>query len=93
MFTEVIESYLQRIEYGSDGYAALIYLPAYRRRSVIADPRRAYGAPIFSQGGAPVDEVLQRFLAGESVRDVSRDFGVPQADIEEALRASSRRAA
>lgn len=93
VFKEVIDEYLQRIEYGSDGYAKLIHLPTYRRRQVIVDPARSFGQPVFVRGAARVDDVIDRFQAGESIQEVSDEFGVPVEDLEDALRVASQRAA
>lgn len=92
-FVEVVESYLRRIEYAEDGYARLIRLPAYDRADVVVDPARSFGAPIFERGGARVDDVLHRFWAGESLDDLSEEFGVPVGHVEDVLRVASRRAA
>lgn len=59
MFVEVIKAYLSKIEYAGDGYAASIRVPAYEHANVIADPTRAFGAPIFERGGVRVDDVLR----------------------------------
>ena len=40
VFVEVVIKYPQRIEYGPDGYASLIRIPAYERAAVVADPTR-----------------------------------------------------
>ncbi|MEZ5380188.1 MAG: DUF433 domain-containing protein [Microthrixaceae bacterium] len=93
VFTDVVSGYLQRIDYGDDGYARLLYLPGYQRRQVVADPRRSFGQPVFVSGGAKVSDVIDRFQAGESLPDLAEDFGVPVADLEDALRVASRRAA
>jgi uncharacterized protein (DUF433 family) len=93
VFAEVISSYLQRIQYGADGYAELIRVPAYERASVVADPRRSFGSPIFERGGARVRDVLDRFQAGESLDEVADEFGVPVDELEDVLRVASRRAA
>jgi uncharacterized protein (DUF433 family) len=93
VFTSVIEDYLQRISYGPDGYARLIRLPAYRRSEVVADPERSFGQLIFAHGGAKVSDVLDRFWAGDAIDELSTEFGVPEAEIEDVLRAASRRAA
>lgn len=90
VFVEVIASYLRRIEYGQDGYAELIQLPAYDIADVIADPRRAFGQPILRHGGARVDDVLDRFWAGDSIETLSLEFGAPVDEIEDVLRAASR---
>ena len=93
VFSEVVKDYLSRLEWGRDGYAKLIRLPAYGRASVIADPKRAFGQPTFERGGARVADVLGRFWSGDDIRTLSREFGVPEPEIEEVLRAASRRAA
>lgn len=93
VFTEVVESYLTRITYGHDGYAALLHPPAYAHREVVVDPTRSFGQPIFVSGGARVDDVLDRFYAEESLAAVAADFGVPLADMEDAVRVASARAA
>jgi len=93
VFSEVIGDYLQRITYGSDGYASMIRLPGYKQAEVIADPKRAFGQPIFSHGAARVSDVLERFWSGDDIESLSQEFGVPTADIEDVLRAASHLAA
>jgi uncharacterized protein (DUF433 family) len=93
VFTDVVAAYLQRIQYGDDGYANLIRVPAYENADVVADPTRSFGAPIFERGGARVDDVLERFWAGENLSDLAEDFGVPVDQLEDVLRVASRRAA
>lgn len=86
-------AYLQRIEYGADGFARLIRVPAYERADVVADPTRSFGAPTFERGGARVNDVLERFWAGGSLDELVEEFGVPRSQLEDVLRVSSRRAA
>jgi len=93
VFTDVILEYLRRIEYASDGYAELIHVPAYEHAQVVVDPTRSFGAPIFERGGSRLDDVLQRFWAGESLDGLSNEFGVPPSHLEDVLRVTSRRAA
>lgn len=93
VFTDIVSDYLQRIEYGTDGYARLLHLPGYRRGQVVADPTRSFGQPVFVHGAAKVSDVMDRFQAGESLPDLAEDFGVPIDDLEDALRVASRRAA
>lgn len=93
VFTEAIQEYLRRIEYGPDGYANLIHVPAYREAAVVVDPTRSFGAPIFERGGSRVDDVLQRFWAGETLVELSDEYGVPLNHLEDVLRVTSRRAA
>ncbi len=93
MFTETVRQYLQRIDYGDDGYARLIRLPSYDIADVVADPTRAFGQPIFARGGSRVADALGRFWAGEDLQTVSEEFGVPIGQLEDVVRVASRRAA
>jgi uncharacterized protein (DUF433 family) len=93
VFVEVVSEYLRRIQYGEDGYAELIRVPAYRHAEVVVDPTRAFGEPIFERGGARVDDVLERFWADESIDELAEEFGVPVEQLEDVLRVASRRAA
>ena len=58
-----------------------------------AGANRAFGSPTFQRGGARVDDVLERFWAGESIDELTEEFGVPADQLEDVLRAASRRAA
>jgi uncharacterized protein (DUF433 family) len=93
VFSDVVASYLRRIDYAPDGYAQLIRLPAYDKAEVVADPARGFGQPIFARGAARVADVLERFWSGDDIETLSVEFGVPVREIEDVLRAASRRAA
>lgn len=93
VFSEIVMDYLQRIVYGEDGYPTSIGIPAYRHAEVVVDPRMSFGAPIFRVGGARVADVLERFWAGETLAEVSEEFGVPLDELEDVVRVASRRAA
>ncbi len=93
VFVETVEKYLRHIRYAADGYVELIRVPAYEQANVVADPKRSFGAPIFERGAARVEDVLQRFWAGESISQLNREFGVPVDQLEDVLRVASRRAA
>lgn len=93
VFADVISEYLQRIQYTEDGYPELIRVPAYAEAQVIVDPHRSFGSPVFERGGARVEDVLERFWAGDSIDELADEFGVPVDQLEDVLRATSRRAA
>jgi len=93
VFNEMIADYLHRITYGADNYAQIIRLPQYDKADVVADPTRSFGRPIFSRGGARVEDALELFWAGEDLETVAAEFGVPERELEDAVRATSRRAA
>lgn len=93
VFSDIIEEYLQRFEYAGDGYVRLIRVPGYEQAEVVVDPYRSAGAPIFVRGGCRVKDVLYRYHSGETVRELTMEFGVPAAHVEDAIRVASRRAA
>jgi len=62
-------------------------------RTVVVDPRLAFGRPVISPIAVPTAIVFDRFIAGDSVPDMADDYGVRLADIEEAIRFEQRLAA
>lgn len=85
VFAPVIQDYLRRIDYADDAWAVRITSPATARPVVVADPRRAFGQPIFARGAAPVESIESRIKAGERADEVAADFGVPLDDVAEYL--------
>ncbi|MGC9667151.1 DUF433 domain-containing protein [Planosporangium sp. 12N6] len=83
VFRDVIESYLKRIDYADDGYAARVELPGFEVATVFADPTINFGHPFFAATGAPVDAVLSRLRAGESLFDVADDFDLSSDEVAE----------
>jgi uncharacterized protein (DUF433 family) len=93
VFTEIVDSYLRRVDFASDGYAQVIHLPQYRVAEVTVDPDHAFGRPRFTRGGADLDEVIDLFRAGEPVDVVAAEFGLSRDEVEDALRVTTRAAA
>ena len=85
----VVEQYLSRVTYGEDGYASLLRLPGYTEADVVADPLRSFGRPVFSRGGARVDDALAMFRGGESLETVAEEYRVPPAELEDAVRVAT----
>lgn len=86
VFSAVVREHLQRIEYGTDPWALRLTSPATAQPAIVVDPNRGFGQPIFLHGAARVEDVIDRWRAGESLADVADDFGVPLSDIEGYLR-------
>jgi uncharacterized protein (DUF433 family) len=93
VFHDVIRDYLERITYGVDDWAERMVLPITERPVVECDPKRGFGQPLFIVGGAPMDDVLDRFRAGEPFTDVAKDFDLRPEDVEDVIRASLPQAA
>jgi uncharacterized protein (DUF433 family) len=93
VFHDIIRDYLERITYASDGFAERLVLPLTDRPVVECNPQRGFGRPLFIHGGAPMDDVLDRFRAGEPLKDVAKDFDLRPEDVEDVIRASLPHAA
>jgi len=92
-FSEVVKGYLKRIHYGGDGWADSVRLPTYANSEVIVDPRIAFGLPLVVHGGARVEDLVDRFQAGDSVKEIAVDFSVPPDQVEDVIRVATRAAA
>ncbi|MGH3972598.1 MAG: hypothetical protein ACRDS9_04645 [Pseudonocardiaceae bacterium] len=86
VFNEIVDSYLQRIDFHDDQWARVIHLPKYRQADVIVDQERSFGAPIFAHGGVRLGTVLAAFKRGAGITDLTDEYGVPEADILDVLR-------
>lgn len=84
VFREVVEQYLRTLVY-SEGYA-VAFSPRNLGESVIeVDPFINGGRPTFAATGTPLASVQQRISAGEDVRHVASDFGIPWHQVRVAL--------
>jgi uncharacterized protein (DUF433 family) len=92
-FSGVVEGYLKRIQYGGDGWADSVQLPTYGNAKVVVDPKVAFGLPLVVHGGARVEDLVDRFQAGDSVADIAADFSVPPDEVEDVIRLATRMAA
>ncbi len=93
VFIPGVERYLKHITYGPDHWAARIQLPGYDRARVIVDPKRGFGRPMVEHRGIPIDEIIDRWWAGESIRSLSDDFELDETQVEDVIRAATRSSA
>ena len=91
-FSEVVRDYLKRITYGRDGWASRVRLPSYQRADVVVDPQVAFGLPLVVHGGARVEDLVDRFKAGDTLADIAFDFDVPPEEVEDVIRVATRTA-
>jgi uncharacterized protein (DUF433 family) len=88
--SETVRNQLELITYGGDGYAARIHLPDYGPAEVIVDPAVAFGAPVMLTSGARVQDLVDRFWAGESVGAIAADFDMGTDKVEAVIRAQTK---
>jgi uncharacterized protein (DUF433 family) len=70
-----------------------VRLPTYERANVFVDPRIAFGLPFVADGAARVEDLVDRFVAGDSVAEIAFDFDVPAEKVEDVIRVATRAAA
>jgi uncharacterized protein (DUF433 family) len=74
----------------------LILFPAPRRKrdsaAVVIDPRISFGRPVLDGVGVRTGVLAERFLAGEMVDELARDYGASPEAIENAIRCELRAA-
>jgi len=81
------------IEYGRDGWASEIALPGYTDSHVIVNPEVAFGLPIVAGAGARVEDLVDPFLAGDTLTDIADDFDMTSREVEDVIRVATRTAA
>lgn len=81
VFNEVVEDYLQYIDFGDAGYVRSIQLPQYTDLRVAVQPTLNGGRPSIAARGIAVDDVLDRVRAGEPPSEVAADFGIAHDDV------------
>ncbi|MCK9283893.1 MAG: DUF433 domain-containing protein [Rhodocyclaceae bacterium] len=91
---------LARIERNRDGMPIRLFpfsrtslKSAEQPKSVVIDPRLSFGRPVISSAAVPTRIIADRFQAGDSMNEMAEDYGVGEAEIEEALRFERLRAA
>ena len=97
-----LKGYFQRIERDPKGLAVRLF-PFTRSgkapdepKSIMIDPEISFGRPVLSKTGIPIEIIWERYQAGESIPQLSKDYERPPNEIEEAIRCENeirRRAA
>jgi uncharacterized protein (DUF433 family) len=99
---EVIRARLKRVRRDPQGLPEKIVLfPALAHRDdetskpagdVVIDPRFSFGRPVLDGYGLRTAILAERFYAGESIEALAKDYGVPSAVVQNALRCEPRAA-
>ncbi|MBW3564896.1 MAG: DUF433 domain-containing protein [Acidobacteria bacterium] len=90
---EILARFLSRVERDPGEVLASRFYPFVRAgcelsepKAVMIDPRISFGRPVIRGTGVPTAIVAERFKAGESFAELSDDYGIEQAMIEDAIR-------
>jgi uncharacterized protein (DUF433 family) len=94
VFVPIVRDYLKQIEWDSSSWPVRLHLKI-KRAQVVVDSERAFGRPILVHGGARIEDLADRWLGGDDLKEIARDYGVPAYECEDAVRAycQTRRAA
>src|SRR6266700_23099 len=88
---EMLAAHLRRVEHDPTGLTARLY-PFTRKRQpdepkiIVIDPRVSFGRPTITGTGITTSIIAERYKAGESVDELSQDYGCEREHIEEAVR-------
>jgi len=97
---DLIRTHLRRIERDAHGMPIKLYPfttkptinsaaaqhPAESERTVVIDPRIAFGRPVLVGTSVPTAVLADRFKAGDTLSEMAEDYGAQQEAIEEAIR-------
>lgn len=93
---EIIRDRLKYVHRDPKGVPEKIVLFPARSRSakgdVVIDPRLSFGRPVLDGLGVRTAILYERFMAGEDVPDLARDYDAPPEAIENAIRCERRAA-
>lgn len=85
---EVVDLYLRRIEFGSDGWPKKFF-PVRRNdlehKLFAIQPNLSGGHPVIDGTGVRVSVILGRFIGGDSVEELSEDYGIERSVIKKAI--------
>jgi uncharacterized protein (DUF433 family) len=93
VFTPIVRDCLRGIRYASDHWAEQVELPGYAAARVVVNPHVARGRPTLDGSGIPIDDIVGRWIAGESLTRLADRFDLESAEVEDVLRAATRRCA
>jgi uncharacterized protein (DUF433 family) len=84
---------LKRVEWDKEGLASRLFplprtgsSPVGQPKSIVIDPRRAFGQTVIAGTGISTIVVAERHRAGDSVKNLAADYRLPEDLIEDALR-------
>jgi uncharacterized protein (DUF433 family) len=84
---------LSRIHYAADGWAEQLKLPGYAHAEVVVGATLGRGRPVLVRSRVPVEDVVGRWITGDSIADLAEGFGLGGAEVEDVVRAATRRCA
>ena len=89
VFRHVVAPSLKDLEFEADSVARWFPL-GLDRRSLVIDPARAFGRPVATESGIPVEVLADAVAVEGSVADAARAYEVPISVVKDAVRFRER---
>jgi uncharacterized protein (DUF433 family) len=90
---EVLSTFLTRVDNDASGGGVYRLYPFVTKqrvadapRTVMMDPRVAFGRPVLTSTAVPTAVIAERFRAGESIGSIAEDIDHTTQEVEEAIR-------
>ena len=80
---EVLDPFLEDVEYENE--LVRRWWPMSKRVGVVIDPEYGFGLPVVEGTGIRTEIIAERDVAGDSIEEITYDFGVTPAQIKDAL--------
>jgi uncharacterized protein (DUF433 family) len=84
----LLEEHLKRVEWDASNFPVRLYPFVFdgstKERSIVIDPRIAFGRPVVLRSGVSTFVIAERIDAGETVRDIAADYDLDSSEIEQA---------
>jgi uncharacterized protein (DUF433 family) len=90
---ELLNASLTRIDADASGLAARMFLWSHvptEPRIVSVDPRISFGRPTLEGTGIPVEVLLERFRAGDTIESLALDYRVDPLHVQDVVRWAAR---
>jgi len=89
---EVFDAHLERVAHDARDQLPARFFPWFPiegqegKKAVVVDARIAFGSPVTSRRSIRTTVIADRYEAGEPVGELARDYGLENAEIEDAIR-------
>ena len=87
---EVLNPFLDTVEYGADGIASR-WWPMGQGQQVVVDPAYGFGLPVIAGSGVRTETIWEQFTAGTMRDTIAEDFGLRAELVEKAIQFEANR--
>ena len=82
-FEKVLQPFCEKIEFDSASKLAAKLFPTGREKSIVVDPRHAFGQPVILGTNLTTEAIALRLRAGETESDLASDFDLTEQQVQE----------